>query len=232
MWLIAVLTAGLFCSGCQHSGITGSSNEVVSMATTSRMQEDIQYLEEQYGFTSEELAGLDVSKFVEDYEIRTRDYEPAQVRKILELQRDIYEEDSTEAVFYLLREEGRTLQDGDVPVLIGVSLNLGTGMTRYLYDLENAVWYWNSAEAHPMSSEAAESLRTLPERRNMSSWKAYTRGERNSGTGSIGWKMVFQMENGDNVVYEGFAQDESGLPEGFQDVLMDLEAASSSADGT
>ena len=153
------------------------------------------------------------------YQLRDREYTPEEVRMILADQGDMYAEDETTVLFRILSKEGGPLKDGQADIVrIGFYENAGTLVERSVFDLENRVFYVDGPEPHPMSEAQAEELKQLPGRWGIPAWDVHTEGKEAPNTGNYGWKLIFELSNGEYAVYDGFTGDMSHLPKHFAEV--------------
>ncbi len=180
-----------------------------------KQQQELAFLMETYGLQKEELEGIDVARFVEDYRLREFDYSPEEIRELLAEQGDMYKADPADEIYWMLSQEGGTWREGAVPVRIGFALNVGTYPMRAVFDLGGGVVYYQDAVPHTLTAEQLRTLEELPDRGSVSSWTQWTAGEEAPSTGSYAWRLVLQDETGALSVYAGYTQDMSNLPEGY-----------------
>ena len=219
--VLVVLT--IYLGGCHTNGT--NNKEVNQMSTgANNVDKNVQFMIENYGFSQEELHGLDLEKFINDYQLRSRDYSADEVRKILLDEGDMYADDGTTALHSIFSATGETLKPGEEVGRIAFYVNSGTLVQREIFDIENGLFYVDDANPHAMSAEAVELLRNLPAKYNIPSWESHCEGEEEPSTGHFVWKLIFELSNGEFRVYDGYTKDMSHLPETFSEVYQALQS--------
>lgn len=220
--LILILLSGISCSFYQENTIN-TSEGVIQMPVDTNA-DDLKFMVETYGFSEEELEGLDLAKLIQDYQLRTRDYSAEEVRDILKAEGDMYVDDGTTALFSIFAIEGRDLRDGDEVNRIGYYFNAGTLVQRLVIDIDDKAYYIDNAEPHPLKGKQVEFLKDLPHKYEISNWEKYTVGEEQPSTGHFSWKLVFGLTSGEYCVYDGYTKDMSHLPATFNDFIEGLNS--------
>mgnify|MGYP001652672404 CR=1 FL=1 len=173
---------------------------------------------ERYGFSEEELAGIDVIQFIRDYQLESRQYSKEEILAILESEADAYIDDGTTQIFLILEQPGRKLTNEDTIITAGFYLNEGTAIDKVVCDLENNVFYYNTPDAYHLSQELKEELLKLSTSGKLRDWELHTEGKEGPSTGSYYWILAFETKNGEFCTYDGFTRDMSHLPDGYYDV--------------
>ena len=200
--------------GC-GGGKEVKANEVDDM-TAYTHEENLQYMTETYDLTREELDGVDIDRFIEDYGLREEDYSSDEIREILAEEGDLYIDAGSTALYSLLREEEGGAADPEQEIRrIGFFYNEGTLNQRIIIDLEKEVYYLNDTHENPLSDVKAVELRKLIATYHLDEWKNHYEGEEGFSTGSLVWKLVLVMENGQKAVFGGRTGDMTHLPENF-----------------
>ena len=223
--IILMVAAVLF--GCGGTKTVKETETAASESAT--VQDDISFMVNTYGFSEEELQGIDVWQLIHDYELLERQYTPEEIRMILEDQGDMYVEDEATILFRIFSRDGGPLKEGQTDIVrIGFYENAGTLVERSIFDLENKVFYVDGPEPHAMSEAQAEELKQLPGRWNIPAWDVHTEGKEAPSTGNYGWKLVFELSDGAFAVYDGFTGDMTHLPEHFEEVRDTLDSVKES----
>ncbi len=185
--------------------------------------EALQFMMENYGFSEEELEGLDVIKFVGDFELCTRDFSAEEVHDILSAQKDMYVDDGSTALYSILSKDGRELRKDDSVNRMGLYLNNGTMRQQLVFEFEKDVYYVNNVKPRPLTTQQSAQLRELLEDCKVFDWERHTEGEEEESTGSFSWKLVLQTSNGEYCTYDGYTCDGSNLPDTFNDFLSGIQ---------
>lgn len=217
-WLLAIS----FC-GCGNESINRLEGEEKMKISDVKENDNVKFMTETYGFSEEELYGIDLEKLISDYELRTRDYTAEEIREILDSESDMYLDDGMTQVLSIFSKTGRKLKKDDQIQSIGFYLNSGTLKRFRVFDLENQVYYVDSAEERNLSQEQAETLRALPEKWDLYSWESHYEGREEESTGNYSWKLVFKVSEDEFCVYDGYTKDMSHLPENFEEVKNEIE---------
>ena len=222
------ITGMVFClligmlTGC---GTDQKKNEEGSAVTTTIQKEDnMNFMKETYGFTEDELKGIDIEKLIQHYQLRSRDYTAEEIREILRDEGDMYMDDGSSEIFYLLSVEGRTLTEEDEICRIGFYCNSGTFVQKSVFDLENHAVYVDTPDPRDLTDIEVDSLKDIAHRWEISSWKQRTEGKELPSTGNYAWRLSFQLTNGEFAVYSGYTQDMTNLPEHFENVRDELQS--------
>ena len=180
---------------------------------------------ENYGLSKDELEGLDLVRFIGDYQLRTRRYTPAEIRRLLLDEGDMYAASEETRLFYLFTAEGGALTETDCEIeRIGFYLNSGTSVQRIVCDLVDGKYYVDNAQPHALSAGQVERLKQLPSEYGIFEWKRHTEGEEKPSTGNFSWKLVFQLPKGEYAVYDGYTKNMTHLPPHFAEVRNALSS--------
>lgn len=220
----------MFAYGCGNSVIDPKEGVTKMTTINSAAQDNLTFMMEKYGFSADELEGLDLEKFISRYELRTRDYTAEEIREKLNSVGDRYKDDGTTRIYSILEaEETGSYEGGDV-ILIGFYYNSGTFTQRAVFDLESAVCYIDTAEPNLLTDEQIATLKSIAERNRVASWDSHYEGEEEPSTGNYSWKLVFQVSDGTFSKYDGYTQDMSHLPDTYNDVKDELISVIKSVD--
>lgn len=227
MLLFVIVAAGV--CGCRNQK-PGNSEEVEKMTKeTAGHEDDLTFMMTTYGLEKEELAGIDLKRLIEDYQMRTREYTAEEIREILTDEADMYQDDGSTALFAILEQEGGALEDTDQISRIGYFYNPGTLVQKAVFDLENKLFYVDNTDSHPLTEEQYKLLKELPEKWQITDWDEWYEGEEQESTGSFAWKLVFELADGSFCVYGGYTKDMSHLPKTYNDVNRELRSVMKSA---
>ena len=178
------------------------------------------------GLSEEEIRGLDVIRFVRDYEIDKREYGADELREIIAEEGEYYIDDDSTRIFSILEEKGTAdLSEDAVIRAMAYSYNNGTYYERGVIDLQEGYVCVNTAEKSGLSDEKRDALAHVVRDYEVFLWDHDVRGEEPETTGSLAWKIVFLVEDGGYCVYEGFTSDGSHLPDHFNEVMDLLRSA-------
>lgn len=184
------------------------------------------FMIKEYGFTAEELIGIDVERLIEDYQFDKMDYSSEEVREIIEEQGDFYQLSIEDDIYSLLGSTSDVPSSGiDLPqnaeiVKIAFYENPGSLQRRMLFDLEDSVYFIDDAMPLELSADQVSKLKNIPNDTNISSWDhKYERNDEEETTGSYAWKMVFLLNDGKQCVFGGYTQDMKNLPEDYNTVV-------------
>lgn len=184
---------------------------------------ELQFMMENYGFSEEELEGIDLIKFIEDFQLRTRDFSAEEVRDILKAQKDMYVDDGSTALYSILLKDGRELREDDTVDCMGLYLNSGTMRRQMVFDFEKDVFYINGTEPYSLTQEQSDQLKELLITCRIFDWERHTEGEEEESTGSFSWKLVLKATSGEYCTYDGYTRDRSHLPDSFDDFLSGIQ---------
>ena len=180
----------------------------------------------QLGLAEEEMAGIDVIRFVQDYELDARAYSAEELRAILAEEGAFYLDDGVTQVYAMLDEPGgEALKEDDAITAVAYLYNNGTFNERAVIDLDERFACLNDAEKRPLSPENAAALAQMPRQYEISRWRQEYNQPHPTGTGSLAWRLVFRTAEGAYCVYSGYTSDGSCLPEHLDDVMKTLRAA-------
>lgn len=192
---------------------------------------ELKFMMETYGFSEDELEGVDLIKFVEDFQLRERDFSAEEVHDILNAQKDMYIDDGSTALYSILSKDGRELRESDVINRMGLYLNIGTMRQQMVFDFEKDVYYINNIESHSLTQQQSTYLRELPGTCKIFAWDRHTEvEEEEESTGNFGWKIVIQTASGEYCTYDGYTRDGSNLPDSFNDFLSGIQRITEAAE--
>lgn len=218
-----IVIATIFCIifaifGCGN--ITQVKGDTQSMENVDiHTFDDKEFLVEVYGFTEEELAGIDIERFKKITRFRENIQNSDELKRQFSNLRDsLLEGDHTDTFLLLTVEAGEKLQEGTEIEQIGFYLNAGTFVQKSLFDVEKNVFYVDDDTAHPLS----EDLSAITDKYEVYKWKNNTRGSEHDSTGSYEWKLVFKDVNGTKYVYSGYTKDGSHLPDTYSELSDEL----------
>ena len=216
--IMTFIPAGV--QGTQETEQTKGAGEMKGKADNgTTYQENLDFMIENYNFTADELADIDLERFIEDYALDSLDYTPEEVQQILSDERDMYIDDGTTERFKIFDQKSDDTATPDLGITrIGYYYNEGTLLRRIVFDLENNVWYMDKNEAVPLGTDEADSLLSLDENYHVFQWDANYEGKEQDTTGSLRWKLVFEFKNGSYRSFGGYTKDMSHLPDNFREV--------------
>lgn len=220
-------------TGCTDTAGSNSDNTegVNDMpAYTVDYNENLKFMMDTYGLSEEELAGLDLARLIEDYRLREEDYTADEIREIIIEEGDMYQDDGTTELYYILDTEAAGgLPDDAVITTVGFYLNSGTAVDRYVFDINGRKVYINGPDACAMDDSDAQALAEMAGKYGVSGWDAHTSGEEEPSTGNYAWKLVFRTEDGKCYAYDGYTQDMTHLPENYDEVRQVIRTAAENA---
>ena len=200
----------------QTKGVGEMSEKAENRST---YQENLDFLMEKYDFTADELADIDLERFIEDYDLYNLDYTPEEIQQILSDERDMYIDNGVTERFKIFDQKSDDTTTPDMKITrIGYYYNEGTLFQRIVFDFQNNVWYLNENEAVHLEKDEADSLLSLDDKYHVFQWDANYEGEEEETTGSLRWKLVFEFENGSYRSFGGYTRDMSHLPDNFREV--------------
>lgn len=227
--MILLFSTTLF--GCEKTtnvnvNVKEKAEEMTKMETET--MNDIQFMMEKYGLSEEEMQGLDAAKLISDFQLRSRDYTPEDIREILAAEGDMYILDEEARLSRIFSAEGGKLEEGRTDIVrTALYLNAGTRVQRYLLDLEEGIAYVDDVPVRPLSEAQVEEVKQLPAKWNIPAWDTHTEGPEDPSTGNYSWKLIFELSDGTYAVYDGYTRDMTHLPDHFaevRDTLVSLTA--------
>ena len=213
--------------GCSNEAMN-NINKTVNMNSSTKnnivhnRNEVIQYLVDNYDFTESELQGLDVIKFVEDFEVYDRDWTSDLLREVIESQKEYYIDDGyTEAFEIFNYDEGGTVNEDLELSHIGYYYSSGTYNQSMVFDIINKIGYINSVgekETIELSDKDIEKLKELSSKYKIKDWQTHYSGLELDTTGSHAWKLVFEYTDETTAVYGGYTGNMTYIPNNYSAV--------------
>ena len=216
--IIGMMSIGVLCS-CQS--IQAENKEEVPMVQ-GKLDEDaeLKWMMDTYGFTKEELEGVDLIKFIKRFDLYHSNMTSDEVKSLLNSLRDKYVDDGSSKLFHIFdTQPGGKLKKEDVIKKVAFVYNQGTFQQNFIFDLENNVWYVDDATPHTLTAEQKATITGLAEKCDVYSWDNEYKGKERDSTGSLYWKLAFVLADDSLCVYSGYTQDGSHLPATYGDVL-------------
>ncbi len=175
---------------------------------------------DKYEFTEEELEGYDISSFLHDFAFDNPEYNPSPewARYEFECFKELYVIGGENYIYgFLGTKPTRQITQEDKITKIGFEENVGSGMAkRWVYDLKNKVSYFGDTTPVPMSDGEFEFYENIVGYYNIDKWDISTVIKKyEDHTGSYGYKLVFELEDGSLLAYNFYAQEMDWLPEEF-----------------
>lgn len=201
---------------------TGTNSEETEMTGSDGYKKALAFMINKYGFTVEELLGLDVEALVEDYQLDKDEYTKEEIVEIIEDQRDYYLLDPADEIFSLLGNTDEVdPNSADLPenadiAKIAMYLNAGSLQERFLFDFEEKLYYVNDGIPYVLEEDQIETIKTGIKEAEVSTWNHYYESsDEQETTGSFGWKLVILLRDGTECAYGGYTRDMSTLPDQF-----------------
>lgn len=205
-------------SSCERKVDTNGVNSSEDISILKYSQEEyIDEMVEKYGFSREELESVDVGKFINDYELRERDYSLDELRDILDSQGDMYVYDISSSIFEIFDLDGkRKITKDDEINCIGFYENVGTSVSYLVIDLDKQLYFKdNDPTSYEISSLKAMQLKDLHKESKIYNWELHTEGFELPTTGNYGWKLILGTTTGEVCVYTGWTGNGDVLPKNF-----------------
>ena len=232
--LVSVFLGLLVFAGCGNAG--GSPAEPDTREAegeyTDSYRKVLDYMVSEYGLTMEELEGVDVEAFAEDYRLYELKYEPEEIREILKDQKEYYKKEPEKDAFSILGDtddipEGGPGLPNDADIMqIGYYANAGTLQRRAVFNLEEKKCYTDNMDPFDLSEEQVATLKDMPKKAGISSWEhRYEKADLPETTGSFCWKMVFILRDGTQCIYGGYTTDMTDFPDGYDVADTTIKAA-------
>lgn len=195
------------------------------------MEEAKNIMINKYGYSDEELDGYDIMAFLQHYKLDRPVSDSLMDNPSVEFVRDVFDRRKGEyliggynSIFgFLDTSPSRPITEADKFVKVGIELNIGDSPAdRYVYDLSNKVYYHENVgemessdgavDPMEMADYKVERIENIVSDCNILSWDVHTVVDDDEGsTGSYGWNIVFELEDGTDIAYKGFAQYEEDL---------------------
>lgn len=184
-------------------------------------EEAIQFMIEKYGFTESEMEGYDIASFVYELEINSSDNDlPVEyIHHTFDLQKGDYLIGGYNDIFgFLSTKPTRALAANDKIVKIGLRMNAGSGPEeRYVYNLTDKVAYYNDLTPVEMSDDHIRLVRGVVDECDILNWElSSVKDDDENSTGSYGWNIAFELEDGNVIAYHGYVQDPDDLSSEFR----------------
>ena len=214
----ASISIALLCS-CQ---LAENKEDVLIGQVQVKIEEDaeLKWMMDTYGFTKESLEGVDLVKFIKEFDLYNSELSSQQVRALLDSLRSEYVDDGSSKPFQIFdAQPGGGLKKEDQIKKVAFEYNQGTFRQRVIFDLENNVRYVDDATPYTLTAEQKAVITGLAKKCDIYSWNNEYRGEEKDSTGSLYWKLAFQLADDSLCVYSGYTGDGSHLPEAYGDVL-------------
>ena len=206
-------------------GDNTADTEEDTMTGSEGYKKALVFMIEKYGFTVEELLGLDVEALIADYRLDSEDYTKEEIAEIIEDQREYYLLNPADEIFSILgNPDDVPAISSDLPenadiAKIAMYINSGSLQRRVLFDLEDELYYVNDGTPYVLEPEEADKLKAVLKEAGVSSWEhVYEKDGEPETTGSLGWKLVIVLKDQTECVYGGYTRDMSNLPDGFDQV--------------
>ena len=193
----------------------------VAEAQSGDISEEKKFMMETFGFTEEDLEGVDLIRFIEDYELREREWEAETVRQILESQRYMYVDDGTTAIYSIFSKSGGTLEEGDIITKFAIEADRGNKEERTVMDLASGKYYSGDATARSLSDEQIQKIKELVEKYGVSEWKQNFSEEEPDAdsTYSFSWLFVIETEDGKYCAYNGYCSKPDSIPDHVDETI-------------
>lgn len=227
----AVLILLLAITGCgtgtkeDNKDIDTNSTAILednTMTGSDDYKKALTFMIEKYGFTVEELLGVDVEALIEDYCLESEEYTKEEIQEILEDMGDSYRLSSAREAFSVLGNTSEVPADSpDLPenpdiARLALYINSGSRQQRMAFDFEDYLYYTDDEVPYILEEEQADALKSVLNEAGVSSWNHYYEdGDEPETTGSLRWKLVIVLKDGTICSYGGYTRDMSNLPENF-----------------
>ena len=192
VFILGTISIGLLCS-CQS---VENKGDVQRGQVQVKIEEDaeLKWRMNTYGFTKEELEGVDLIKFIKEFDLYNSELSSWEVRELLDALRDQYVDDGFSKLFQIFdAQPGGRLKKEDQIKKVAFEYNQGTFRQSLIFDLENNVWYVDNITAHTLTTEQKAVITGLAEKCDIYSWENEYRGRERDCTGSLYWKLAFQL---------------------------------------
>ncbi len=183
-----------------------------------RSLDDREYLIKMYGFTLEELEGMDIEWLNQKAHFRDSGMSVERVREWVDADKPYASDTYKDTYLFLTAQPNIDIPQGTKVKKIGFYYNPGTFVQRSVFDIENKVFYVDDDIEHQLD----EDLSAVVDEYNIYDWNTENLSRKLGSTGSYGWKLVFVAEDEHKYVYEGFTQDGSAIPDGYTELSNKL----------
>lgn len=191
---------------------------------------ELHFLYEHYNIKADEVSGLDLVRLFEDYGFDETDYTEEAVRRIIRTQGKYYIDDGTTELLSIFKSENTTDYSSEKNIArIGYSCIFGNRPYMYIFHLdENKAYYYDENKPHSykeieLPPAQAEEIAELIIAANVEFWDHHYEGKETPTTGSLSWKIVLLLEDGESCIYDGYTGDGSHLPDSFDILANGLE---------
>lgn len=199
--------------------------EIEEMKAQIKFEDNLKYLIDTYGLDEEELLDIDLEKLISDYKMRSLDYTAEEVRNILRDERDIYLDDGTTELFSIFDRDTDTDYNAEANIRrIAYYYNQGSLFQRSVFDLENGVFFVNTASPMKLNDEQLSMLQDLVNKWDILEWEEYYEGEEEPSTGSLRWKLVLEFDDDITCAFGGYTKDMTHLPGTYRGVNEELQS--------
>lgn len=215
LFLVGMMSFSVLCS-CKIVTVEKKEDTTIMPVETNS---ELDFMIEKYGFTADELEGIDLIKFINEYQLKTRDFTADEVRELLATRGKYYIDDGKSKLYQIFdNEPGGSLSKDAKIAKVAFLYNEGTLEQRFIVDLEENKWYVDDAKSHDMSEEQKELIENLVTKCEIYNWDNYYTGDEQDSTGSLYWKLVFELEDDSLCVYSGYTQDGTHLPPNYSEL--------------
>ena len=221
LFLIGMISLLILCS-CKIVPIEKKGDASIMPVETNS---ELDFMIEKYGFTADELEGVDLIKFINEYQLKTRDFTADEVRELLVTRGKYYIDDGKSKLYQIFdNQPGGSLSKDAKITKVAFVYNEGTLEQHLIFDLTNDKWYLDDATPHDMSKDQKELIEGLASKCDIYNWKNNYKGTEADSTGSLYWKLVLELEDGSYCVYSGYTQDGSHLPPNYGEFYQILKS--------
>ena len=229
MAALLIIACTVMAAGCSKSGSPAqpsASGEPETAAAAEQVQDAKDFLQEQFGYTDDELDGIDAEALVNDYDMRNETYTREEVDAILAEYRGVYTVTDEDKIYEILGNTDDDCSDSpDLPADAQITkaalyISSVSSQNKYLFDFEEHCYYVNDANVRFMTQNQEERLLKAFRNAHIENWPHYTDNTETEAetTGSFGFKIALQIADGTVCSYGGYTKDMTGLPNGFDGI--------------
>lgn len=201
-----------------------------------------EYLIEEYNLTEEEIGEVDLNDFIEELQLTKDAVQGMDIRIFLQKYKvDLSQKVNENAVHYqYLRENekiNQKLTEEELKTVKRIALchSSGTDLLSIVIDYENETIYYGDQTyllangAVPtneviLSEEKIESLNNMWKECEVLSWEKEYIGTSEGTTGSYGWSLYFELEDGKIKMYHGSGMLGDNTPNKFGVIMTTLNS--------